>query len=372
MIKVDLLTESKESAYEKFLGNVKFSSPQHSLRWRDFVCSLGMDVPYFVIAESDGSIVGALPLYYYKGRFGNLLTTNAWHTISGIICSDDGNKRDIYKSLLDYSLNLAKELDCAVLSIGTNPFLNDIAYYKEYFQPDYMLENFIQYFYLSEIFDDKGNFVHPNYTKRTNLSRNLRKAKQQQLIISDVQSEDNVYECFEIQDKRMRELGTTPFPLSFFYNALKILTLKGEGKFVFAFSGEKMIAGSLFLFNRNMMNIYMMCMDSDYKEFGTNYLLTDYMLRFGYEKGVSIFNWMSSPRKGDGVYRWKEQWGSRERSFWYLTRVLGDISQWRSISLKELMEAYSFHYVLPFNLLATPEKRFTTKNELAFFIKSIL
>ena len=370
MIRVDLLTDAKKGLYEEFLDNAEISSAMYSLEWSRAICDLGKDSSYFIVAEEDGKIVGVLPLYYYKGRFGNLLNTNAWHTISGITCLSNCDRKRVYEELLDYCLYLAKELDCSVVSIGTNPFLEDKEYYFEVFKPDYVMENFVQYICLKEIFDENGVIVHPNYAKRTNLSRNLEKAKLQKVVISDVQSEDNVNQLFKIQEKRMKELGTSPFPPSFMHSVLKNLTLHGKGKYLFAFIDEKMVAGCLFLANKKVMDIYMMCMDSDYKEVRMNYALTDYMLKWGYKNGISFFHWMSSPCKGDGVYKWKEQWGSRERTFWYLTRILGDISQWRRNSLSELAKAYEWHYLLPFNLLANSNKNFTTKNELTSFLKS--
>jgi hypothetical protein len=120
-----------------------------------------------------------------------------------------------------------------------------------------------------------------------------------------------------------------------------------------------------------MMDAYMMSMDSRFAGLGTNFLLTYHMLNCARENNTNVFNWMSSPRKGDGVYKWKEQWGSHEGTFLYLTKILGDISKLQQMDYNELCDAYDFHYLLPFNLLKKPGAKFTTKDELTSFVQSL-
>jgi hypothetical protein len=370
MLKVDILASNERAEYESFLRKCKLCSTQFSLDWADTICEMGEDKPYFVVGKDNDEIIGVLPLYYFRSEFGNLLTTIAWHTISGIACSRNVGCRDIYKALLEYSVSLGKELDCTALSIGTSPFANHEEYYTEYLKPDYTMENFVQYVRTDEIFDKEGNLIHPNYVKRCNLSRNLEKARLHCLAVCADQNEGAVADCFEIHEKRMKELNAAPIPKKFFDSVLKHLVSNKEGRFLFAFIQEKMIAGCFFLYNEELIDAYMMSMDSDFSEYGANFLLTYHMLKWAHVNGIPILHWMSSPRRGDGVYKWKEQWGSRERTFLYLSRVFGDISQWRNMDCNELAEVYGFHYLLPFNLLKDGHSRFTSKNELASFMQS--
>jgi hypothetical protein len=371
MAKIDLLTESEEGSYREFLANCKHSSVQYSLDWRNTIRDLGKDEPFFVVAKEHDEIVGVLPLYYYRSKMGNLLTTVAWHTISGIILStavlDQERGRTLYKGLLDYSVELAKELDCKALSIGTNPFLDDKGYYLEYLQPDYQMENFIQYINLNEIFDKQGNVVHPNYAQRSNLSRNLKSAELQKAVISDDPSKSNLEQFFKLYSERMKEFHAMPIPKQMFNSIHKNLVCKGKGKFLFTLFQEKIVSSALFLFNERIMDDYTMCMDPKYRNLRSNYLIVYRMLKWATERGVSIFNWQSSPMREDGVYRWKEQWGSRETTSLYLSKIFNHLSQWNNVDLKELREAYSFHYLLPFNLLKN-EKGFTTKDQVSRYV----
>jgi lipid II:glycine glycyltransferase (peptidoglycan interpeptide bridge formation enzyme) len=263
-------------------------------------------------------------------------------------------------------------LDCAALSIGTNPFFDGKEYYSEYFKPDYVMENFIQYIDLNEVFDKHGNAIHQNYEKRTHLARNLKKAELQKTAISDEQEKDDIYESFEIYERRMKELSVAPVPEKMFDSIYGNLVSKGRGKFLFALYQGKIISSASLIFNNRIMDIYTISIDTGYSEMRPNYLLVYYALKWANEKGISIVNWQSSPQKGDGVYRWKEQWGSHERTFFYLTKTFWDVSQLKNIGLNELKEAYNFHYLLPFNLLkGENNSKFTTKNEVSCFLSQV-
>ena len=65
------------------------------------------DKPYFVVTKRNNEITGALPLYFFKSKFGNILTSNAFNTISGILCSlkKDSEQKQIYEMLLGYSIS---------------------------------------------------------------------------------------------------------------------------------------------------------------------------------------------------------------------------------------------------------------------------
>jgi hypothetical protein len=378
-ISVDILEKNEEALFQDFVQKIPFCSVQNGLNWRNLICDMKKDKPYFVVTKRNNEITGALPLYFFKSKFGNVLTSNAYNTISGIQCSSKKNseQKQIHEMLLGYSISLAREMDCSVLTVGTNPFIDDQDFYSP-MQPDYVLENFVQYISMAEIFDEKGNFRHPNYLNRTNLSRNLDKLKQCELLISEEQNQEYLDQAFLLQQKRMRELGAHQLPRVFFDSALKNLSLKHQGKFLFVFYKERIIAICLFLQGHGLLDVYMLCMDSDFKDFRPNFAITKYLLEYAYKNKVQLINWMSSPTRGDGVYRWKGQWGSRERTFRYLTRIIGDVSIWRELSVQELAEAYKFHYILPFNALNVPRTPKTsktpeiiTKDEVTIFIRAM-
>ena len=372
MFKVDILEKDCEEEYEGFLDECRCSSVQHSVDWRKVVDDLGKDKPYFAVAKEKNKIVGALPLYFYKCPFGNLLTTTSWYTISGIVCSEKSFRSEIYKVLLDYAVNLGNELDCTAISLGTNPFEDDKNLYLENYKSDYVMENFVQYVVLSDLFNEEGKIVHPNYFGRNEFTKNLNLARRQSITITQDPTGNNLNEWYKIHEKRMKELNATPVPKELFASIRLNLVSKNKGKFVFAFHKERMIFGGVYIFNKKQIDAFMMSADSEYLHHRASYLVTRDLLEWANKKGISVLNWMSSPKRDDGIYRWKKKWGSNERTFLYLTKLLGDISKWKEMDYRELKKAYGFHYLLPFNLLKNSNSRFTTKDELTSFTKMVL
>ena len=370
LFKVDVLEKGYEEEYEGFLNECRNSSVQHSLDWAKVVDDLGKDKPYFAVAREKNKIVGALPLYFFKCPLGNLLTTTSWYTISGIVSSEKSFCSDIYRSLLNFATNLGKELDCAAISIGTNPFMGDESLYLENYKSDYTLENFVQYIVLSDVFSKEGIVVHPNYLSRNEFTKNLRTAQRQPITISEEPTEKNLDEWYKIHEKRMNELRATPMPKDLFTSIRSNLVSKNKGKFIFAFCEGQMLSGGVYLFNRKEMDAFMISANSDFRKLRPNYLTTFNLLEWANATGIAIFNWMSSSRRNDGVYLWKKKWGSNERTFLYLTKVLSDISEWKEMDYHELKKAYSFHYLLPFNLLKDSNCRFTTKDQLSSFTQT--
>jgi hypothetical protein len=371
---LDVLGKEDDDLFESFTARISLLSAQYGVNWRNLICDMKQDEAYFIVTRQKGEITGALPLYLHKNKCGNVFTSNPWNTVSGIVFSknDLSQQHQISEELIDYSMSLAHELDCSTLTISTNPFIDDDYSFYSSLNPEYILENFIQYITINEIFDKNGNFSHPNYIKRTNLSRNLERVNENGIIISEEQKAEYIDEAFSIQEKRMRELGASPFPRLFFDSALKNIALKNKGKFLFAFYKGQMVAASLFLHNNRLIDVYMLCMDSNFKQYSPNFAIVKYLLQWAYKNKFQVLNWMSSPIRGEGVYKWKEQWGSEERTFRYLTKTTGDISKWRTLSRPKLAGSYPFHYLLPFNLLdAENSSNITTKDEVAMFVQSV-
>jgi hypothetical protein len=48
---------------------------QQSTYWSEVIQDLGPDRPIFLLCEEDGIAVGGLPLYLFRGRFGDVLTS---------------------------------------------------------------------------------------------------------------------------------------------------------------------------------------------------------------------------------------------------------------------------------------------------------
>src|SRR6266850_1533999 len=93
-----------------------------------------------------------------------------------------------------------------------------------------------------------------------------------------------------------------------------------------------------------------MSMDSVHSAKAPNYPLVEQSLFAMWRRGVRYMNWQSSPRRGDGVYRFKKQWGSEERPYYFVTKVYCAPEKILSIGAEGIRRAYPGHYVVPFGV----------------------
>ncbi len=333
-----------EREYDSVIDNCKYGFIQQSTIWRDVIRDIGPDEPYLLLARDNGRPVGALPLYLYKGKFGNIMTSVPQPGPLGGIASIEGynEKAALYKALITYAVELGKKKECCLLTITTNPFAQDYQLYKEYLLPEYELENFTQYIILNEAFDASGM---PLYLK-DGIRRNLDKAVEAGIIIKDAFSGDIDF-WYELHKRRFEGFGALHFKKELFLNIIEKALTNGHAKFLTAYKDDKKAGGCFCIFNRHIVDYYLMHTDEDFINYGVNYALIDAFLKWAGKNGFDIFNWQSSPGRFTGVYEFKRRWGSKETGYYFFTKILGDISGIINNSFAEVKGAYINHFLLP-------------------------
>lgn len=358
-LQVEIINKGTQSEkdYDLFLNTCEYGFTQQTTLWRDVIQGLGPDEPFFLLARDNGTPVGALPLYLYRGEFGNIMTSVPQPgPHGGIACAADyTDNEQIYRALLDYAIKLSDEKHCCLLTVMTNPFMNDSIYYREFLLPDYELENFTQYIYIPEYFTDsgeppylnKGNTGQINSRDRNDIRRNLNKAGDAKILIAESYNADDLDAWYEIHKQRHKEIKAAPLRRELFYSIFEKMVLTGRAKFLTAYHNKRIAGGCFTIFNDQITDLYMMSTDSELIEFGVNYALIDNLLRSSLNSSTTVFNWQSSPSRSSGVYEFKRRWGSREASYFFFTKVLHDISGIIKGDFNEVMGAYKNHFLLP-------------------------
>ena len=347
MIKVKLLEENDEEAYSIFIEGCKNATAQQTLIWRDVIKKTSTDEPFYFILENNGKIAGVLPTFIYRCDLGNIMVSIPQAGgYGGIAYNEDIlNLKKIFKYLLDEMIIKAKEQGCILATISTNPFLNDFKYYKEMFEPNFRLENFIQYIDLNQVI---------NYDR--NIKRNIRKAEQHNFeVIHNIEEKDLLF-WYEIHKKRLYELGGLPIPYELFYYTYKYMIPANKAKFILLKYNDKIISGCLYLFHKNIMDVFMLSVDSKYMDLHPNSYLTKVSIELAKEIGCKYYNWQSSISKNSGVYQYKARWGSIEGFHYYLTKVLEDITSFKKTDIEIIKEKYKWHYVMPYSQFESKDK----------------
>jgi hypothetical protein len=245
----------------------------------------------------------------------------------------------------------------------TNPFLDDRRWYDGCGPWDFTLENFCQVVLLKEFFGTDGTITLRDYHRRSNLSRNLARARGA-VTVRETSDEAVLDVWWALHRERHEAVGATSLPMELFGRIQREIVRKGKGTFLGAFAEEGLVAGAWYIHHGETMDVFMLSASDEGLALGANFLLTDISLQRARETGVRWYNWQSSPSRTSGVYRFKAQWGSHERTYAFITRVVGDISAILAATEAEVREAYRWHYVLPFSALLNRKAAHVRQDEL--------
>lgn len=336
-----------DAELEAFFDACPTSFAQQTPAWRAVISALGVDEPLYLGCRRQGALVGVLPAYRFAGPAGAILNSVPQAgALGGVAHLAAEDPEPIYTALLDAYAQLARERECALATVMSNPLWPDAALYERAFAPDYVLENSCLVLDLREGFDAEG----APRAASSNLRRNLRRAESGALRIDEEQSATNVAAWYEIHAERHGEIGATPLPRALFEAALAHAVPAGKARFFFVRLSEsdELVAGGFYVCHGQVIDAFMPSLRSRFAALGPNFLLAAHSMRWARERGIRYYNWQASPPEG-GVHRFKRQWGSQDRPYAYYTRVTGDAEPLRRSSPAALREHYPWHFVLPFD-----------------------
>ena len=345
--RLDLRGGVTDAELTAFLAACPTSVAQQTPGWRGVIESLGVDEPHLLACRRRGTLVGVLPAWRFQGPLGAILVSCVQAgPLGGVACHPEADREEVYAALLDGFLALAGEEGCAVATVITNPFWPDRDLCEKRFTPDYVLENVCQVLDLSTGLDDAGA---PTGGSQ-NLRRNLRKAFAGALRIDEEQSAANVEAWVAIHERRHRSIGATPLPKALFTSALELAVPAGVARFFFVrlSATDELVGGGLYLHHGSVIDALMPSVAGEHAEMGTAFLLALHSMRWARAQGLRHYNWQPSP-PGGGVLRFKQQWGSADVRYAYLTRVTGDVSPILAAGVEAVKQGYPFHYVMPFD-----------------------
>jgi hypothetical protein len=157
--------------------------------------------------------------------------------------------------------------------------------------------------------------------------------------------------------RRHEAVGATPLDPRLIENIYRVLAPRGKALLLLAKDAERLAAGCLYVLHRKVLDVYAISMDSDYAEHAPNALLADRSQAWAAEHGVAFYNWQSSPSRASGVYAHKQQWGSYEAPYYFVTRLLCPAERLIELGAEAVRSAYAGHYLVPFGFFETPGTR---------------
>jgi len=353
-----LRNEKQRKCYDKLFSETPMATIQQSSLWAEVIAPLGPDQPIFLMLKSGEQGIAGLPLYLFESSYGSILTSVPQPgPLGGIFVHPQIQKKEyplIYKRLLDYAKQIAREFCCLTLTLISHPFIDDAQLYEYHGSPDFIFQNFTQ-------FIDLENFDRPS----KGIRENLFKARDAGFKIRMATDTDWLEEAYPLHDQGHRRLGITPLPKPFFAAMINHLHKTNQVSMLGAWDQNCLIGACILIHHKDVLDVMMLNKDFSYTQSHPNSLLIDAGIQYARSKGIKIWNFQSSPNRTSGVYRYKKLWRSSEASYCFFTWVFGEWKVIKKIGRSGIKKHYPWHYVLPFSL-------FQNDTEQNFFIKEEL
>jgi hypothetical protein len=353
VVQFELKDRDFRSRYDRLFEACDSAFIQQSTDWAEAIKDLGPDRPIFLLCRHGDEDIAGLPLYLYEHSLGNIVTSVPQPGPMGGIFFRAGLSMEdlehVYGSLLGRAEQLAREYHCVALTIITNPFFHDLELYQRYLSPTFVFENFTQYVSLAEVVSN-GDILLPDYTRRSNLSRNVRRAKSAGFQLKSCDTEAEMRSWYCVHQERHRELGVEPLTLEFLRNVRRVLEPRHKSHLLLVKNGDEIASGCMYVYHRSIMDVLILSMNVKYAEHAPNYLNTEESLIEARSRGIQIYNWQSSASRKSGVYRYKQQWGSNDAVYYFVTKVFCEPKVLEEIGLDTIKQEYAWHYVVPFGV----------------------
>jgi len=319
------------SGLENRGGNLPFSLPSNL----EVLCknygleTIGIDL------KCDGELDWA-------GLFFNRSIGNRLHIFSGgrfgyAGFSQVGGRHPLgdYMPMIESCLGNLKPATCCL----TGSFLDE---YGDYQIPEGWNLSEIRYLVadIAKSVDESG-LSFRNAKRRSNLSRNLKRAKnlgykcRMSTKTSDLQKWHA--QCHLV---RIEELGGRQWDyelLSHFLNA-------GSGKLAIAEDSEgNILGGCVVLCSRDVLELFMMSTPREYLNKGINYILAEFLYRYAFDNGINYVNWQASNPPVGPLVDFKKSWNATEMCFPVFSKIW-DTGVTREYLEKEFKDCYVFPF----------------------------
>lgn len=179
-----------------------------------------------------------------------------------------------------------------------------------------------------------------------NISRNLKRAREYGLNISDKIDNNILKKWHEIHLERVSELGGKHWNLSFFMRLYDNNKFDSICKFFGVYSNSQIVGGAVCIYNEHILDIFMMSTLRKFQELGANHILTEKIYSWCIENRIPFVNWQGSNPPEGGLAMFKRQWLA-EDSIMHSMNFVFDQGTFNTIDYNLLLNRYPDRFFFP-------------------------
>lgn len=338
MLSAELLTDRHHEAYNAFLTSLDDSLLYYSLEYKAFLEELLGCHSHYCIALEDAEVVGILPVMERAGPWGKVLNSLPFYGSNGGIIARSRDVCDLLAKTFD---ELASKDDVAAATMIEHPLhlLSDSS-----IRHDLVDERIGQVTPLDDLAESPA-FLYGRIDGAAR--RNIRKAERCGVEVCV----DNSAVGFlrTVHTENMRAIDGKAKSLRFFETFPKYFEAGLDYNIYLASrAGEPIAALLLFYFNRTV-EYYTPVVVSEHREHQPTALILRTAMIDAAKRGFLYWNWGGTWRSQEGVWRFKNKWGAKDRPYRYYIKVNDSDILYRSRD--DLLTRYADFYVVPFDQL---------------------
>jgi CelD/BcsL family acetyltransferase involved in cellulose biosynthesis len=344
-MEISLLHTDDEKLWEQLVLDSPIGMFYHSIKWVHFLSKFTKTIPLHLVAKQKGQIVGILPAFLKKGKWGNVLNSSPFYgSHGGVILSADGNGAKIKKQLLHAFKETASSQNCIASTIISSPFDTDRESYERCLESQQLDQRIGQIVCLPD--DNLEETLMKCFDSRRR--RSIRKAIKSGIKVFSSSNQEHLLELYHIHVSNMRDLGGIPKPLRFFEQVREYFLLDKEWKLWLAELNGTIVAGLLVFYYKNIVEYYTPVVNHEYRSMQPLSLVIFKAMMEAMKQGYRYWNFGGTWINQEGVYRFKKLWGAEDYPYYYYVNIYDSIAPLSTLSKEEILQEYPWFYVFPF------------------------
>jgi len=316
----------------------------HSLQWIRFLSRwLGVENESFV-ALSEGRPRAYLPILVKDGPLGKVANSSPFYGSNGGIIVDQELTPEEQLATKERMLMYLNEnaRDNALTCIVTNPLYQDQVFYETRFPFQFTDSRVGQ---LTPLPGTESELLDMYHSKTRNM---IRKAQKSGVAVS--RSPDPVDLAFLIRThhQNMEQIGGIPKEEAFFTKAF--VELSDHLQLWLARLDGEPVAALLLFVTENVVEYFTPVVRAEYRSMQPLSLLIYDAMKSAVNDHRKWWNWGGTWRTQEGVYRFKERWGTEDKPYQYFIQT-AYADAFRGSTKEALLENYRYFYTIPFDAL---------------------
>jgi hypothetical protein len=361
---VEMLDTTDELGYTEFLLKHERSSMVSTLMFRNFLRSMTDGMPFYFVAKKREEIIGVLPAFVKKGKFGPIMNSLPWFGSNpGVIAESVEAAYELLSSFIKAST----WLNCISTTFVASPFDPWGRLYDEFFKGAIVSDRVGTITSLPEWQNGNSDGLAATNSFLTRLldkvhskTRNQIKKSYQECYAAvcrpdkPLAENSNLQFLMETHKENMEAVGAPVKSKEF---ALISKWRHGED-FNLYVSRQRDVgyvtAALLVVYFNKTVDYWVPAIDDKFRHLNPLHILIVEAMKDAAKKGYKYWNWGGSLIPGmEGVLHFKTRFGGEQSSYKYYTILSKEFP--KDVKKEELEKHYPYFYTIPYNLLGGTE-----------------